>query len=142
MIREPVTIEPRKALTRKEYLHLAISQNGRCGCGCGLKLDAMKEGVRDEHRIPLAQGGTNALTNRELWRQPCSTKKDKVDAANTAKCKRIEARENGTRRERQAIPNRGFNKTMTKGFDGKVRPRKLKSSCAADGPTGPGMNNE
>jgi hypothetical protein len=126
MNREPVPIEPRRALTRKEYLHLAIDQNGRCGCGCGVKLDAMKEGVRDEHRIPLAQGGTNALPNRELWRQPCSAAKDKRDAKDTAKCKRIEARETGTRRERPPIPSRGFDKTLTKGFDGKVRPRAAK----------------
>lgn len=104
MLREPVTIEPRKALTRKEYLHLAVEQLGRCGCGCGVKLDAMKEGVRDEHRIPLAQGGSNALSNRELWRQPCSAAKDKRDAANTAKCKRLAGETcNGPKR---AIPQR------------------------------------
>jgi 5-methylcytosine-specific restriction protein A len=88
MTREPVTIHPRKPLTRRETIELAVAQLGLCGCGCGVKLDALREGCRDEHRIPLAQGGTNDLTNRELWRAPCSAAKDKKDAGDTARAKR------------------------------------------------------
>lgn len=106
-MREPVTIEKRRALTRAEFGQLMIDQNGRCGCGCGEKLQPMIERVIDEHRIALALGGTNDLANRELWRLPCAKAKTaEKDAPAIAKCKRIEARENGTRRERKPIPSR------------------------------------
>lgn len=106
-MREPVTIEKRKPLTRAEFGQLMIDQSGRCGCGCGEKLQPMTERVIDEHRIALALGGTNDLANRELWRLPCAKAKTAgKDAPAIAKCKRIEARENGTRRERKPIPSR------------------------------------
>lgn len=106
-MREPVTIEKRKPLTRREVIQLMLDQDGRCGCGCGVKLQPMTERVIDEHRIALALGGTNDLANRELWRLSCAKAKTaKKDAPAIAKCKRIEARENGTRRERKPIPSR------------------------------------
>lgn len=125
MNREAVQIEARRPLNRREVVELCLRQEGRCGCGCGFKLDPMGEGITDEHRIALALGGTNDLVNRELWRTPCSKAKTAgKDQPAIAKCKRIEARLNGTRRERKAIPSRGFDKTKTKGFDGKVRDRR------------------
>lgn len=107
MNREPVPIEPRRPLTRREVIELAVRQSGRCACPCGEKLDALREGCTDEHRIPLALGGTNDLTNRELWRTPCAKAKTaKKDQPAIGKVKRIEARENGTRRPRKPIPQR------------------------------------
>ena len=107
MNREPVPIEPRRPLTRREVIELAVRQSGRCACPCGEKLDALREGVTDEHRIPLALGGTNDLTNRELWRTPCAKAKTAgKDAPAIAKAKRIAARIDGTRRARQPIPAR------------------------------------
>ncbi len=107
MNREPVPIEPRRPLTRREVIELAVRQSGRCACPCGEKLDALREGVTDEHRIPLALGGTNDLTNRELWRTPCAKAKTAgKDAPAIAKAKRITARIDGTRRPRQPIPAR------------------------------------
>ena len=94
----------RRPLTRRETIELAVRQDGKCGCGCGLKLNALTEGVTDEHVIPLEQLGTNDLENRSLYRTPCALEKTKVDAGNTASCKRIEARETGTRRARKPIP--------------------------------------
>lgn len=95
-----------------------------CGCGCGEPLEPLTEGVIDEHRIALQLTGSNDLGNREFWRKPCSVEKTKGDLTGISKAKRIEARENGTRRERKPIVSAGFNKTITRGFDGKVRPRK------------------
>ena len=124
MNRPAVVIEKRKPLTRAQFGQIMIDQGGRCGCGCGEKLQPMTEGVTDEHRIPLAIGGTNDLTNRELWRTPCAKAKTaKKDQPAIAKCNRIIARENGTRRERKPIQSRGFDKSQTRGFDGKVKPR-------------------
>lgn len=125
MTRERVIIEKRKPLSRRESLQLMLDQNGRCGCGCGVKLDPMGEGVVDEHVIPLEiREDANALDNRSLYRKPCArTKTDKKDAPAIAKIKRIEARENGTRRPRKPIPSQGFDTSKTRGFDGKVRSR-------------------
>lgn len=88
--REAVAIEPRRPLTRREVIELAVRQGGRCGCGCGVKLDALREGVIDEHRVPLALGGANDLDNRELWRAPCSKAKTATkDAPAIGKVKRL-----------------------------------------------------
>jgi hypothetical protein len=97
-------VEARKPLTRREYLQLCIDQMGRCGCGCGVKLDPMGEGVIDEHVIALELTGTNALPNRSLWRKPCSVEKTKRDAKAIAKAKRL-AGETGTA-PRRPIPQR------------------------------------
>ena len=126
MNRPPVPIEPRRPLTRREALQLMLDQNGRCKCGCGEKLQPLSEGIIDEHRVALALGGTNDLSNRELWRKPCAKVKTATkDAPAIAKAKRLAARIDGTRRERKPIPSRGFDKSVSKGFDGKVRPRKV-----------------
>lgn len=100
--REPVAPEPRRVLTRRETIELAVRQNGRCGCGCGEKLDALREGVTDEHVIALDHGGTNDLSNRSLWRTPCSRKKTaEQDAPATAKGRRLRG-ETGQRKRREA----------------------------------------
>lgn len=124
MTRERVIIEKRKPLSRRESLQLMLDQNGRCGCGCGVKLDPMGEGVVDEHVIPLEiREQANALDNRSLYRKPCAARKTKGDITTIAKVKRIEARLNGTRRPRKPIPSPGFDTSRTRGFDGKVRSR-------------------
>ena len=107
MNREPVKIDKRKPLTRREVIQLMLDQDGRCGCGCGVKLQPMTEGVIDEHIIPLTiLENANELANRALYRKPCAAKKTSGDQSAIAKCKRLEARENGTRRERKPIPSR------------------------------------
>jgi hypothetical protein len=117
-------VEKRKPLTRAEVLTLCIAQQGRCGCGCGVHLDPIGEGVIDEHVIALELTGPNALTNRKLYRKPCAKAKTaKHDAPAIAKAKRIAARIDGTRRARKPIPNRPFDTTRTKKFDGSVVPR-------------------
>ncbi len=107
MKREPVKIDKRKPLTRREVIQLMLDQDGRCGCGCGVKLQPMTEGVIDEHIIPLGiRENANELANRALYRKPCAAKKTSGDQSAIAKCKRLEARENNTRRERKPIPSR------------------------------------
>jgi len=87
----PVVVpEKRRPLNRAEMAHLCITQNGRCGCGCGEKLDALREGIIDEHRVPLALGGSNDLSNREAWRKPCAkAKTSEKDAPAIARAKRL-----------------------------------------------------
>lgn len=84
-------IEKRRPLTRRQVMQLMLDQEGKCACGCGVKLNPMTEGVIDEHRVPLGQLGTNDLENRHLYRKPCAKAKTEGkdgDNARTAKAKR------------------------------------------------------
>lgn len=128
------TVEVRKPLTAKQRAELALAQKGLCGCGCGGKLDHAREGTVDEHVVALGLLGANDLANRSLWRKPCSDAKTYgKDLPAIAKAKRIEAREEGTRRPRKAIPNRGFG-SVSKGFDGRVKltKRAMREKAAND----------
>jgi hypothetical protein len=82
-------VEARKRLTKAQRAQLMLDQNGRCGCGCGEKLDALREGIIDEHLIPLELTGPNAMHNRQLWRAPCSAEKTKKDRKDIAKVQRL-----------------------------------------------------
>ena len=127
----------RKALTRTETILLCQRQAQGpilCGCGCGEPLDPVKERVVDEHVIPrkLVEEGSEAerdvIENRRFYRWPCALKKTKADLAQIAKADR-QAGETGqrARRDRRGsglIKSRGFDKTKSKGFDGKVRDRR------------------
>lgn len=103
--REVVVAGKRKALTRREVIQLMLDQNGRCGCGCGVKLDPMGEGVIDEHINPREVSADDSLANRALYRTPCAKRKTTGDHKTIAKVKRLEARHNGTRRPRKPIPS-------------------------------------
>lgn len=119
--REPVPANtaPRRPLTRAEYLQLCLDQNGRCACGCEVKLDALREGVIDEHRIARALGGSDALHNRELWRKPCSDQKTReADIPAIAKAKRLNG-ETGQNRRSKPIKSAGFS-NRTRKMDGSI----------------------
>lgn len=129
--REPVAIEKRRPLTRAEFAQILLNQNGRCGCGCGAKLQPMTEKVIDEHRVPLALGGTNALSNRELWRAPCAAAKTaSKDAPAIAKAKRLNG-ETGQNRRKVPIKSAGFS-TRTRKFDGSIGPTKKAARAARE----------
>lgn len=146
----PVQIEKRKPLTRAEFGQLMVDQLGRCDCGCGEKLQPMTEGVIDEHRVPLALGGTNALENRHLFRKPCALAKTTGDVARIAKAK-AQAGETGqrARRERRgkgSIPARvnpwaakGSVKLKSAGFARKSKPERAgtEGACARSEPHQP-----
>lgn len=104
--------EKRKALTRKQLIVLMLEQEGRCGCGCGVKLDPITEGVIDEHWNPLGLTGTNDTENRRLLRKPCATAKTKPDIQRIAKSKR-QGGEKGQWARRQ---NRGHGLIQSRGF--------------------------
>lgn len=135
MTRPAPETEKRKPLTRREVIQLMLDQEGKCACGCGVKLNPMSEGVIDEHRVPLALGGTNDLDNRHLYRKPCAAAKTGKggDLTTIAKAKR-QGGETGQYARREArgggsIPQRVdpwpegrslTNPRLKRGFDGKV----------------------
>lgn len=84
-----MTPEKRKPLTRREFGLLIIQQDGKCGCGCGSKLDFTKpRRVVDEHLTPLFSLGSNELENRALWTADCANEKTRNEAPVNAKVRR------------------------------------------------------
>lgn len=87
--------DPRKPLTRKQYAMLALRQEGRCGCGCGRKLDFVTPGaITDEHILGLFAGGSNDLDNRALYvTDPCAKAKTAGEAKGNQKLRDVIAKE-------------------------------------------------
>lgn len=110
--------EKRIPLTAKQRAQLALDQNGRCGCGCGERLDHAREGTIDEHIVALALGGTNALSNRAIWRKPCSAVKTAMDLAYIARAKRL-AGETCQGAPVRKLKGRGFG-SVTRKLDGSI----------------------
>lgn len=90
--------EKRKPLTRVQFATLILFQDGRCGCGCGVKLQADR--IIDEHVVALDFLGSNELSNRSLWDADCSKRKTAGDLSEAAKGKRIRG-ETGQRARRE-----------------------------------------
>jgi len=90
--------EKRKPLTRVQFATLILQQDGRCGCGCGIKLQADR--IIDEHIQALDFLGSNDLSNRSLWNRDCSKRKTAGDLSEAAKGKRIRG-ETGQRARRE-----------------------------------------
>ena len=117
MTRERIPIEPRRVSpgTRAKILAATGHVCARPGC---------PERATDvDHILPLWLGGSNREKNLEGLCPAHHAAKTKAEASLRAKAKRLEQRDQGTRRARQPIPSRGFQRHLTKGFDGKVRPR-------------------
>ena len=106
----------RKYYTDAEWDAQLARQGGLCaswGCTSSGPFHA-------DHHIPNAwEPGKPS----QLLCIPCHKAKTKQDVKNIAKVKRIRKREAGETKKKRPIPGRGFDKTKTKGFDGKVRPR-------------------
>ena len=116
--RAPVEIPPRKALTPKQRAELFATHRGVCHL-CGGKIKA-GEPWDDEHVIQRWVSGDDSLANRRpAHRLKCHPAKTANDAGDRAKIKRIQDRENGTRRERKAIPSPGFSAKSRK-MDGSI----------------------
>ncbi|WP_295228031.1 hypothetical protein [uncultured Brevundimonas sp.] len=125
--------EKRVPLTPKQRAQLALDQNGRCGCGCGERLDHAREGTIDEHIVALALGGSNDLSNRAIWRKPCSAVKTAKDMAFIARAKR-RAGETCQGEPARKLQGRGFG-SVSRGFDGKIKLTKkaARTQAANDG---------
>lgn len=98
--------QKRKPLTRVQFATLILKQEGRCGCGCGKRLQA--DQIIDEHIVALDFLGSNDLSNRSLWDRECSKAKTARDLAASAKGKRIRG-ETGQGPKRRIV-SRGFQK--------------------------------
>lgn len=105
-------IHKRKPLSRREFGFLIIDQDGKCGCGCGEKLDFTKpRAVTDEHLRPLREGGSNELHNRQLWLTKCTkpkTGKEQHDRAKAARHEEQRTQADKRKRNGSKLQSRGF----------------------------------
>jgi hypothetical protein len=90
-----IELHKRQPLTKLQRAKLFRDRGGICG-GCELRIGVSQLWI-DEHRIPLAMGGTNDWSNRELRHEHCAKEKTKIDMQQIAKAKRIEAKHIGAK---------------------------------------------
>src|SRR5690606_20361491 len=93
----PVLPEHRRRLSRIEFAHLMLEQQGRCQA-CGEKLKA--DQIIDEHIVPLDHGGSNDLDNRALYCVGCAREKTVDDLAASLHGRRVRG-EIGQKRRRE-----------------------------------------
>jgi hypothetical protein len=96
---------------------------GRCCVICRMACAAFGPTVIWDHRVPLAIGGSNDLDNMDPHHAgPCAKVKTALDMKAIAKAKRL-AGETKAGPTKNPIRSRGFDRTKSRGFDGRVRER-------------------
>lgn len=127
-MKRPSLAAKRAHLTEREWKAMFTRQDGICGCGCGVALD-VSEGIIAEHVFDLVSLG-NAGKPDSLYRKPCAKAKTngpRGDITWAAHIKRL-AFKRTQADDREAaggsrMRSRGFDKTKTRGFDGRVKDR-------------------
>ena len=105
---QDVGTTPRKPLTPRERLSLFEKEKGLC-CICGLKIVGA---FIDEHRTPLALGGSNDMSNRGVAHPKCAAVKTATDdLPRIAKAKRQKQAHLGIKGPRKPIKSAPFPKT-------------------------------
>lgn len=110
---ELVDAVERRRLTVVERRALLERQRFICA-GCPTKLTLEVEGrvvlgaMIDEHIVPLALGGSNDLSNRELRCPACAKAKTLKDIKAIRKAERIRRRLQGEAPPKRPIRSRGF----------------------------------
>lgn len=108
----PVTLHPRRAMTKARRTRLWEARGGVC---LRCKLFWPLEDCEIDHRVALALGGSNEDDNMELLCWVCHSRKTKLDVKAIAKAKRREAKHNGTaRKPNRTIASRPFGKSSRK----------------------------
>lgn len=126
--REPLPPTPRKAMTPARRARIEALYEGCATVGCD------GSGPYEiDHFIALELGGKEADENLRPLCKPCHDRKTKLDRKLIAKASKrrekhaVRKGPDGPPRTRylpsRQINNRGFNTTLTRGFDGKVKPR-------------------
>ena len=113
--------EDRKPLTPKQRLELFMRQDGLCGnCGQRLEVKGNRPVCVDEHLEPLWRGGSNVLTNRELWCKPCTKPKTAKEATERAKGNRVRDKHIGIDRRPTSSGQPSFSKRYKRKMNGDV----------------------
>lgn len=95
----------RMSTTRRR--NIFVANGGRCHI-CGDKIDGTKDKWDVEHIIPLEISRDDTDENLAPAHASCHKIKTKKDAADIAKCKRVEAKHNGWKKPKRKIGGRRF----------------------------------
>lgn len=119
----------RRAMTPKRKREV-LEDYGKACEDCGASLTSK---VEYDHRIQLWLGGPDARANLRPLCIPCHKAKTADDATVRAKVKRIirDADPETRKRSKRPIISAPFQTNLTRGFDGKTRPRRSKTSVTA-----------
>lgn len=128
--------EKRKAASLAIMVEVFLRQGVPCAkCPAILKL----EGFEMDHIQPLDALGRQTPDNWQALCPACHLVKTRIDNARAKKGARVRGETGQLKRRREAgptftsrndlalRPSRGFDKTLTRGFDGKVRNREARS---------------
>jgi len=125
MAREPLEATKRNTMTPARRRAVLM----RAGICCEYPGCVMAQALEIDHIIPLELGGADDDTNLQALCHTHHKLKTKQDIKRIAKARRLRKKENPsdqTPRKRQ-IQSKGFDKTRTRSFSGKVVPRTSRS---------------
>lgn len=97
------------------------------GRRCHFKGCQSVDDIEVDHIIPRTLGGTNEMRNlRPMCALHHSEKTNRKDIPNISRAKRLNDKHFGEKKSSGApkIKSPGFNKSVSRGMDGKLRPRK------------------
>jgi 5-methylcytosine-specific restriction protein A len=110
--------EKRKGFSARDVAAVFIKYEARCA-KCREKVSLGEYAI--DHIQAIDHLGAHSLENWQLLCKPCHATKTSNDVKASAKGRRLRGEVGNGRK--QPIRSRGFNKKLSKGFDGKVRVR-------------------
>jgi len=119
MDREPVEATRRRSMTPARRRAVLI----RAGLCCQHPGCVMSQGLEIDHIIPLELGGLDEDANLQALCYTHHKSKTKADIKRIAKARRLRNKKPPDPNRLGQIRSRGFDKSKTKGFDGRVRAR-------------------
>lgn len=125
--RTPAPATDRGSISKARKSRLWQRDGGLCrDCGCAVRMTGPRT-VYD-HLIPLELSGPDTDDNIHPICIPCDKIKYPIDMAAIAKARRIRKTEAGDDKPSR-MKNRPFQTKVTRGFDGKVKPRKISAKA-------------
>lgn len=117
--KEAVQATPRRKISRTARARIFLACNGRCSA-CGEKITGAFE---VDHCVELFLGAPDDLSNYQILHPSCHREKTNQRAPVLAKVRRLLKADEPRKPSR--LQGRGFDRSKTRGFDGRVRPRKM-----------------
>jgi hypothetical protein len=115
------TPDPRRAMTPARRHRIWMAWGGKCWF-CNLPVPESGPAVEYDHIPALWMKGSDADEDiGPIHKATCHKVKTAADASRRAKVKRIHKW--GEPKKGRKLQGAGFDKSLSKGFDGKVRPR-------------------
>lgn len=108
----PYSVTKRRPLTNRQRLQMFLDAGGIC-CICGHKIDGVRE-MWDEHVIALADGGSNAMSNRGPAHERCTRPKTAKEATERARGRSFAERHYGAARPKRPMPGSRLSKWKRK----------------------------